>query len=243
VAGNEVSALRLGKVVKKVFDLRGFHGGRIFISARIVQRSAEFLRHVRHGQAASPLNFVKSFQKIAGVLVVLLVIAGAVFITSEKPTTPPSAFGQSVLTQPVQHLLHAQPKLPTMKVFISDGTNSQEFTAEICDEPVEIATGMMFRTRMAENEAMLFVFDRPEPRNFYMRNCIVPLSAAYIEPDGRIAEIVELNPGDERGVASRSLNIQFVLEVPQGWFKRNNLGAGAMIRTEHGALKETFFKK
>jgi uncharacterized membrane protein (UPF0127 family) len=71
----------------------------------------------------------------------------------------------------------------------------------------------------------------------------VPLSAAYIEPDGRIAEIVELNPGDERGVASRSLNIQFVLEVPQGWFKRNNLGAGAMIRTEHGALKETFFKK
>ena len=114
---------------------------------------------------------------------------------------------------------------------------------EICRAPVEIATGMMFRTNMAENEAMLFVFQDAQPRNFYMRNCTVPLSAAYIEPDGTIAEIIDLKPGDEVGVQSKTGNIQFVLEVPQGWFTRHNIKTGSVIRTERGSLMETFFRR
>lgn len=135
------------------------------------------------------------------------------------------------------HLLHAQPKLPTVKVWLG----SEELSAEIAREPVQIATGMMFRTSMADNEAMIFVFSGPGPKNFYMRNCTVPLSAAYIAPDGNILEIVRLNPGDETGVQSKSDNIQFVLEVPQGWFDRHNVRTGAVIRTERGSLMETFF--
>jgi hypothetical protein len=136
-------------------------------------------------------------------------------------------------------LTHAQPKLPTLKVWLG----SEELTAEIAREPVQIATGMMFRTNLADNEAMLFVFTAPGPKNFYMRNCTVPLSAAYIEPDGTIAEIVDLNPGDEVGVQSRSSNLQFVLEVPQGWFQRHNVSTGAVVRTERGSLLETFFRR
>jgi uncharacterized membrane protein (UPF0127 family) len=137
------------------------------------------------------------------------------------------------------HLLHAQPKLPTVKVWLG----SEELVAEIARSPVQIATGMMFRTNMAENEAMIFVFTTAEPRNFYMRNCTVPLSAAYITPDGTIAEIVDLQPGDERGVPSRTGNLQFVLEVPQGWFARHNVSTGAVVRTEHGSLLNTFFRR
>jgi len=102
---------------------------------------------------------------------------------------------------------------------------------------------MMYRTNMLENTAMLFVFSAPGPKNFYMRNCVVPLSAAYIEPDGTIAEIVDMHPGDEVGVQSRSSNLQFVLEVPQGWFTRHNINTGAVVRTERGSLQETFFRK
>ncbi len=135
------------------------------------------------------------------------------------------------------HLLHAQPRLPTLKLWVGD----QELVAEIARRPVEIATGLMFRTNLLEHEAMLFVFPGPGPKSFYMRNCYVPLSAAYIEPDGTIAEIVDLQPGDERGVPSRSTNIQFVLEVRQGWFDRHHIRPGALIRTERGPLLETFF--
>jgi uncharacterized membrane protein (UPF0127 family) len=135
------------------------------------------------------------------------------------------------------HLLHAQPKLPTVTVHL-DG---QELTAEIARQPVEIATGMMFRTNLLENEAMLFVFPDAAPRSFYMRNCYVPLSGAYISPAGEILQIINMQPHDERGIPSMSDNIQFVLEVPQGWFKRHNVGVGAMVRTERGSLHETFF--
>jgi uncharacterized protein len=158
-----------------------------------------------------------------------------------------SACGNSTNNTPVAkpeldprgHLTHAQPKLQTLKVWLG----SEEMIAELALQPVQIATGMMFRTNMAENEAMLFVFNSPGPKNFYMRNCTVPLSAAYIEPDGTIAEIIDLQPGDETGVQSRTSNLQFVLEVPQGWFQRHNVSTGAVIRTERGSLLNTFFPR
>ena len=98
---------------------------------------------------------------------------------------------------------------------------------------------------MLENAAMLFVFSDANigPKNFYMRNCVVPLSAAYITPDGTIAEIIDLQPGDERGVQSQASNLQFVLEVPQGWFARHNVRTGMVVRTEHGSLRETFIRR
>ena len=135
------------------------------------------------------------------------------------------------------HLLHAQPTLPTIKLWLGD----QELKTEIASRPIEIATGMMFRTNMPENEAMLFVFAGPGPRSFYMRNCIVPLSAAYISPGSEILEIINMKPHDETGIPSQSDNVQFVLEVPQGWFTRHGIGPGAIIRTERGSLLQTFF--
>ena len=69
------------------------------------------------------------------------------------------------------------------------------------------------------------------------------LSAAYITPDGTIAEIIDLQPGDERGVPSQASNLQFVLEVPQGWFTRHNVRTGMVVRTERGSLRETFIRR
>ena len=137
------------------------------------------------------------------------------------------------------HRNHAQPKLPTIKVWVG----AEELITEIASQPVQIATGMMFRTNMPENTAMIFLFSQPGPKNFYMRNCVVPLSAGYIEPDGTLAEIIKLDPGDEAGVQSKSSNIQFVLEVPQGWFERHNVRTGAVVRTERGSLPATFLRR
>ncbi len=177
---------------------------------------------------------MKSF----GNLLVLLV-AGVLLVGCGKPATPVLAGMPRSEIDPVHgHLLHAQSKLPTVKVWLG----REEMNAEIAITPVQIATGMMYRTNMPENEAMLFVFSDTNvgPKNFYMRNCVVPLSAAYLTPDGTIAEIIDLQPGDERGVQSQSSNLQFVLEVPQGWFARHNVRPGMAVRTERGALRETF---
>src|SRR5436305_7584432 len=47
----------------------------------------------------------------------------------------------------------AQPKLPTVKVWLG----AEELISEMAISPEQVQTGMMFRTNMAENEAMIFV--------------------------------------------------------------------------------------
>jgi uncharacterized membrane protein (UPF0127 family) len=174
-------------------------------------------------------------------LTVLLISVAALTGCNKGPagtTSPPPPPVSDI--DPVRgHLLHAQPRLPTIKVWVGD----QELMTEIASRPAEIATGMMFRTNMLENEAMIFVFRDTQPRSFYMRNCIVPLSGAYMSPTGEILQIIDMKPHDETGIPSDSSNVQFVLEVPQGWFAWHNVSTGAVVRTERGTLMQTFFGK
>lgn len=156
---------------------------------------------------------------------------------SQTAKTSTATTASSDIDPVYRHLTHAQGKLPTIKVWLG----TEELITEIARTEVQICTGMMYRTNMAENEAMIFVFPYPDRKGFYMRNCVVPLSAAYITPDGIIDEIVDLQPGNETPVVSKSANLQFVLEVPQGWFARHNMHTGMVIRTERGTLQETFF--
>ena len=133
----------------------------------------------------------------------------------------------------------AQPKLPTMKLLVGD----QELITEIASKPDQLQTGMMFRTNMAENEGMLFIFGHPTQASFWMKNTLIPLSCAYIDPDGVIQELHDMKPQDLSPIMAGSENIQFVLEVNQGWFKRHNIVPGTLIGTERGSLQETFFQR
>ena len=105
---------------------------------------------------------------------------------------------------------------------------------------VQQQTGMMFRTNMAENAGMLFVFGAPHQASFWMMNTVLPLSAAYIDPEGVIAEIHDLEPHNTNSVSAATDRIQYVLETNQGWFKRHNIGVGTVIQTERGTLRQTF---
>lgn len=133
----------------------------------------------------------------------------------------------------------AQPKLPTIKLWIG----AQEMTAEMALTGLQEQTGMMFRTNMAENEGMIFVFSEPQQATFWMKNTLLPLSAAYIAPNGTILEIHDLQPKDTNSVVAATDNIQFVLETKQGWFKRNNVGVGMVISTERGPLHKVFLER
>jgi uncharacterized membrane protein (UPF0127 family) len=134
---------------------------------------------------------------------------------------------------------NAQPRLQTIKLWLGP----QELTAELALSMPQIMTGMMFRKEMAETEGMLFVFGRAHQASFYMRNTLLPLSCAYIDPEGAILEIHDMKPLDETPIEATSTNIQYVLEVKQGWFERNKVATGTLVRTEMGSLPETFFRR
>jgi uncharacterized membrane protein (UPF0127 family) len=128
---------------------------------------------------------------------------------------------------------YAQPKLPTTKLWLG----SQELVAELAQTSSQIASGLMFRTNLGPNEAMLFVFATPWRASFYMKNTLIPLSCAYIDSKGVILETHDMKPLDETTIYAASTNIQFVLEVRQGWFKTNQIGEGTLVRTENGPLQ------
>ena len=131
------------------------------------------------------------------------------------------------------------PKLPTVKLWIG----KHEIAAEIAASPKELATGMMHRDTIGEDEGMLFILPYPHRASFYMRNTKVPLSCAYLDAEGTILEIHDLQPFNEEPVFAKSSDIQFVLETKQGWFDRHDVHLGSVIRAEYGSLRETFFKR
>ena len=174
----------------------------------------------------------------------LIVLSGVVGCSGRNaPGTVPSQGGPVAPTsappaEATLHLDHAQTGLSVIKLWVGP----EELSTELCLTIPQLSTGMMFRTNLAENAAMLFPFAQPHRASFYMKNTTVPLSAAYIDPDGVIAEIHDLKPLDESSVTAGSDQIQYVLEVNQGWFARHGVTTGAVVRTPQGTLRQTFFR-
>jgi len=172
--------------------------------------------------------------KIVPLVIATLAFALAGCNDSKQATAAQTNTAAAPLVPAPPYLTNAQPRLPTIKLFVG----AEELSTELAVRQVEIYTGMMWRTNMPETEAMLFVFGHPQPRAFYMRNTRVPLSLAYISPDGIIQEIHDLHPLNETSVPSQAENIQYVLEVPQGWFKRHNISVGTLLSTSRGELRK-----
>jgi uncharacterized membrane protein (UPF0127 family) len=100
-----------------------------------------------------------------------------------------------------------------------------EVRAEIADEVAEHETGLMERTALAEDAGMLFVFPGERRRSFWMKNTLIPLSIAYIDGDGGIVDIQDMQPLDESTYPSAA-PAQYALEVNQGFFEERGVQVG-----------------
>jgi uncharacterized protein len=149
-----------------------------------------------------------------------------------EPLPPTAIFDPGEPTQ-------ANPKLQTLKLHVG----TEELVAELALTAQQERTGMMFRTNMEENAAMLFPLGVPRVASFWMKNCPLPLSIAYIDGEGIIREIHDLEPHNTNSVISASSEILFALETPRGWFQRHNIREGMAVATERGTLRQTFYSR
>jgi len=174
-------------------------------------------------------------KRIAGTIFVLIFTIALLPACKKSETVPPAPLPQSL-----EHKLpeHAQAKLPTMKLYVG----AEIFDAELALTPEQGETGLMYRTNITDETAMLFVLPEPilPPNGFWMTNCPMSLSAAYINRSGIIEEIHHLEKNDPTPVVAEHNDINFVLEVNDGWFARHNINTGMVMRTERGSLAETF---
>jgi len=96
---------------------------------------------------------------------------------------------------------------------------------QVAQTPEEHAVGLMYRRSMPTNEGMLFIFPAPAKQCFWMKNTLLPLSAAFILDDGTLLNIEDMKPKALESHCS-ARPVRFVLEMHQGWFAKRGLRAG-----------------
>lgn len=129
------------------------------------------------------------------------------------------ATGQPVLAQSV-----AQPRLQTVEL----RAGIHRIQAELAATERTRAAGLMFRQRLGPNEGMLFVFPSQDRQCFWMRNTMLALSIAFIDADGTVVNIEDMQPQTDDGHCS-ARPVSFALEMQQGWFRSRGIGPGARI--------------
>ncbi|MBV2235799.1 MAG: DUF192 domain-containing protein [Sterolibacterium sp.] len=100
--------------------------------------------------------------------------------------------------------------------------------AEIANTPAMRNRGLMFREQLASNQGMLFVFAQPGVQCMWMRNTLIPLSVAFIDAQGRIINIEEMQPRTENEHCAGQA-AKYALEMPGGWFASRGVGSGMRI--------------
>ena len=116
-------------------------------------------------------------------------------------------------------------ELPTTTLTI----NEHRIVAEVATTQDQRSLGLMNRFSLQPDHGMLFVFERPEPLAFWMKNTYIPLSIAFIAADGRIVNIEDMQPQTEDSHWSKGPAL-YALEMKKGWFQERGIGPGAVVR-------------
>jgi len=135
-----------------------------------------------------------------------------------RPTTLAALFVVSVASGP------AIGQLPSLD--LSAGIHL--IRAEVANTFDSRARGLMFRKSLAANAGMLFVFSDVTTHCMWMKNTFVPLSVAFMDEQGTIVSIHDMQPQNETSHCAAK-PARFALEMNQGWFAKKGIKAGARI--------------
>lgn len=118
------------------------------------------------------------------------------------------------------------PQLQLPRIGLSAGMHLIQ--AQVAATPQERAVGLMFRKDMPVNEGMLFAFEQPSVQCFWMKNTLLPLTAAFVADDGTILNLANMQPQSLDSHCSAK-PVRYVLEMHQGWFDKRGIKAGSRL--------------
>ena len=101
--------------------------------------------------------------------------------------------------------------------------------AEVAAKEAERQQGLMFRKKIGPNEGMIFLFDTPGKVCMWMKNTFIPLSVAFIDDNGKIINIEDMQPHTTNSHCAKE-PVRYALEMQSGWFKQKNIKAGNKIK-------------
>jgi uncharacterized membrane protein (UPF0127 family) len=120
-------------------------------------------------------------------------------------------------------LAQETPQTQLQRITLSAGMYLIDTQLALTPEQHEI--GLMYRSEMPQGEGMLFVFPNPSKQCFWMKNTLLPLTAAFVADDGTIVNLEDMKPQTTDSHCSLK-PVRYVLEMNQGWFAKKGFKAG-----------------
>lgn len=127
----------------------------------------------------------------AGMMRICLAIGAAGLLAACTPQAATEAAAQA--EQKSNADVHPVSGLEIVPLTVTSGEKVHRFKAEVAATPEEQSRGLMFRTELGPDEAMIFPRrERPSPASFWMKNTPLPLDIIFIGPDSRISNIAAM---------------------------------------------------
>ncbi|NBS09008.1 MAG: DUF192 domain-containing protein [Betaproteobacteria bacterium] len=120
-----------------------------------------------------------------------------------------------------------EPQLNLPRVQLQAGMH--QIQVQVASTPEQRTIGLMHRAEMPQTEGMLFAFEQPTPQCFWMKNTLLPLTAAFIADDGTIVNLADMKPMTTDAHCSTQ-PVRWVLEMNQGWFTKRGIKAGFKLQ-------------
>lgn len=115
------------------------------------------------------------------------------------------------------------PQLQLARTALNAGMHRLD--VQLAQTPEQRQIGLMWRKEMPQHEGMLFVFEQASTQCFWMRNTLLPLTAAFVEDDGTIVNLADMKPQSDDSHCSAK-PVRYVLEMNQGWFAKRQIKPG-----------------
>lgn len=117
------------------------------------------------------------------------------------------------------------------RIKIISGDRRIKLTVHIANTQEKIEKGLMFVEKLPENEGILFMFPEETYSGFWMKNTLIPLSIAFLDPYGKIIKIMDMKPCKEAEchLYDPELSYRYAIEVNLGWFEKNQIKEGDYV--------------
>lgn len=121
-------------------------------------------------------------------------------------------------------------ELPRDVVLVEAGGSQYRFEVEVADDAGERAEGLMYRTSLADNQGMLFLYPESRSVAFWMKNTPLSLDIVFVREDGTIARIAENTTPMSEDLIPSGEPVRAVLEVKAGTMRQLGVAVGDRLR-------------
>jgi uncharacterized protein len=122
-----------------------------------------------------------------------------------------------------------EPQMKLQRIKLSAGMH--QIDTQLAQTPEQRQIGLMWRKEMPQHEGMLFIFEQPSQQCFWMKNTLLPLTAAFVADDGTIVNLEDMKPQTTEPHCSAK-PVRYVLEMNKGWFAKKGIKAGSKLTGE-----------